>query len=72
MSVEHDWEAQRQQLLGHRISDLGLRVTGTRVERLASQLYHELDLRGVRFKPPVYLSDQWGCPDETPLIGVPY
>jgi hypothetical protein len=20
----------------------------------------------------VYLSDQWGCPDDTPLIGVPF
>ena len=26
----------------------------------------------MRFRPPVYLSDQWGCPDETPLIGVPF
>src|SRR5438874_5242309 len=25
-----------------------------------------------RFKPPVYLSDEWGCPDGTPLIGVPF
>ena len=24
------------------------------------------------FRPPVYLSDQWGCPDGTPLIGVPF
>ena len=72
MSVEHDWEEQRRHLLGHRISDLGLRIHGTRVERLVSQLYGELDTHGVRFKPPVYLSDQWGCPDATPLIGVPF
>jgi len=26
----------------------------------------------VTFRPPVYLSDQWGCPDGTPLIGVPF
>ena len=72
MSVEHDWEEQRRQLLGHRISDLGLRIAGSRVERLVSQLYDELESRGVRFKPPVYLSDQWGCPDGVPLIGVPF
>ena len=24
------------------------------------------------FARPVYLSDQWGCPDGTPLIGVPF
>ena len=28
--------------------------------------------RGIAFRPPVYLSDQWGCPDGTPLIGVPF
>ena len=27
---------------------------------------------GIAFRPPVYLSDQWGCPDGTPLIGVPF
>jgi len=72
MSEERDWDEQRRHLLGHRISDLGLRIAGTRVERLVTQLYRELDAHGVRFKPPVYLSDQWGCPDGTPLIGVPF
>ena len=36
------------------------------------QLYSELDARGLKFHPMVYLSDQWGCPDGTPLIGVPF
>jgi hypothetical protein len=47
-------------------------MRGTRVERLVAQLYAELEAKGVAFKPPVYLSDQWGCPDGTPLIGVPF
>jgi len=55
-----DWQEQRQQLLGHRISDLGLEIRGSRVERLVQRLYEELDQRGLRFRPPVYLSDQWG------------
>ena len=60
------------QLLGRRISELGLEIEGTRVQRLVERLYAELEDRGVAFKPPVYLSDQWGCPDGTPLIGVPF
>jgi hypothetical protein len=67
-----DWEGERQTLMGSRISDLGLAITGTRVERMVTQLYDELDARGLKFHPPVYLSDQWGCPDGTPLIGVPF
>ena len=72
MVGEEDWQAQRDQLLGHRISDLGLAIRGSRVERLVQQLYDELEARGLRFRPPVYLSDQWGCPDGTPLIAVPF
>src|ERR671923_391644 len=72
MAGDQDWQAQRQRLLGHRISELGLEIRGSRVERLVDQLYAELAARGLRFRPPVYLSDQWGCPDGTPLIGVPF
>ena len=67
-----DWESERQNLLTRQISELGLAIPGTRVERMVDQLYAELDAKGLRFHPPVYLSDQWGCPDGTPLIGVPF
>lgn len=36
------------------------------------QLYRELASHSISFRPPVYLSDQWGCPDGTPIIGVPF
>ncbi len=67
-----EWTTERAQLLGRRISDLGLSVQGTRVERLTARLYDELDARGIAFRPPVYLTDEWGCPDGVPLIGVPF
>lgn len=72
MASDEDWLLQRAELLGRRISDLGLSIRGTRVERLVQQLHGELAARGLRFRPPVYLSDEWGCPDGTPLIGVPF
>jgi hypothetical protein len=67
-----DWEAERQTLLTRQISELGLAIPGTRVERMVEQLYSELEMKELKFRPPVYLSDQWGCPDGTPLIGVPF
>jgi hypothetical protein len=66
------WAAERANLLGRRISELGLAISGSRIERLVARLYDELAERGIAFRPPVYLSDQWGCPDGTPLIGVPF
>jgi hypothetical protein len=72
MASELEWTTQREVLLGQRISDLGLSISGSRVERLLEQLYRELSDKGIRFRPPAYLSDQWGCPDGTPLIGIPF
>ena len=66
------WDEERAALLNRRISELGLSIRGTRVERMTSQLYEELAARGLVFRPPVYLSDQWGCPEGIPLIGVPF
>lgn len=67
-----NWEAERRELLSRRISELGLTIEGSLVERLVAQLYDELEAKGIAFKPPVYLSDQWGCPDGTALIGIPF
>ena len=68
----NDWEGERRSLLDRRISELGLSIQGSLVEKYVDRLYAELDARGLRFHPPVYLSDEWGCPDGTPLIGIPF
>ena len=67
-----NWEGERHALLSQRISDIGLEIRGTLLEKLVHQLYEDLAAKGLDFRPPVYLSDQWGCPDGTPLIGVPF
>ena len=68
----NQWDHEKAKLLGRRISELGLAIRGTRVELLVARLHAELAERGIAFRPPVYLSDEWGCPDGTPLIGVPF
>ena len=67
-----NWEGERRTLMGRKISDFGLSITGSRVEKMVEQLYSELAGKKLSYRPPVYLSDQWGCPDGTPLIGVPF
>jgi len=67
-----NWEGERHALLSQRISDIGLEIRGTLLEKLVNQLYDELAAKGLAFRPPVYLSDQWGCPDGVPIIGVPF
>ena len=60
-------------LLSQRISQLGLRLEGSPVERYVQTLYRELDRKGLRhFRPPCYLTDEWGCPSGEPIIGIPF
>src|SRR5437867_626850 len=62
-----------RELLGKRISQLGLRLEGSPVERFVQQLHRELEMKGLkRFRPVCYLTDEWGCPDGQPVIGIPF
>jgi hypothetical protein len=62
-----------RELLGKRISQLGLRLEGSPVERFVQQLHRELEQKGLhKFRPACYLTDQWGCPDRQPVIGIPF
>ncbi|MDB4905821.1 MAG: hypothetical protein JWO05_605 [Gemmatimonadetes bacterium] len=72
MYADDAWHTEREELLGRRISELGLSLRGSRLELLVEQLHQELRSRGIAFMPPAYLTDQWGCPDGTPIIGVPF
>jgi hypothetical protein len=61
------------ELLGKRISDLGLTLQGSPIEPLVERLYGELAAKGhSRFRPTCYLTDEWGCPDRQPVIGIPF
>jgi hypothetical protein len=60
-------------ILQKRISQLGLKLEGSPVERFVHQLHRELDRKGLKkFRPVCYLTDQWGCPDGQPVIGIPF
>ena len=60
-------------LLDTRICDLGLKIEGSQVERFVQQLYRELEQKKIlKFRPGVYLTDEWGCPSGEPIIGIPF
>jgi hypothetical protein len=64
---------EAREILSRRIRDLGLRLEGSKLEKYVQQLYAELAARGLeRFRPAVYLSDEWACPDKEPIIGAPF
>ena len=62
-----------QEILSKRISELGLRLDGSPLERFVHQLYRECEKAGLKkFRPMCYLSDEWGCPSGQPVIGIPF
>ena len=65
--------AEARELLGKRIRQLGLTIEGSPVERFVTQLHRELERKRLRrFRPQCYLTDEWGCPDGEPVIGIPF
>jgi len=60
------------QLLDLRICDLSLQIKGTRLEQRIARLYRELERRRLRFRPHVWLSEEWFTPDGTAGFAIPF
>lgn len=65
-------DPETRALLSQRISELPLTIQGTLLEELIAQLYWELAEKGIAFRPKCYLADEWGCPQDVPVIGIPF
>ncbi|MDQ1281379.1 MAG: hypothetical protein QG670_2644 [Thermoproteota archaeon] len=63
---------EQQLFLSSKINKLSLSIKDTHLEACISQLYQELQRAGITFKPKTYLSDEWGCPNKVPIIGIPF
>jgi len=72
LTVVNSWETVRYELLNSRICDLGLRIEGSPLEAFVDRMQRELEAKELRFRPECYLTDGWGCPDQVPVIGIPF
>jgi len=64
---------EAKQLLTVPIRELGLSLERSPIAPFVRELYAELYAAGLhRFRPRCYLSDEWGCPSEEPVIGIPF
>ena len=61
-----------ERLLGLRPRDLGLRLRGSWIEDCLAQVHRELDSRGLRYRPHVWLSSEWFSPEGSGGIAVPF
>ena len=73
MSYRFPWHRLTDdQLLDLRICDLPIKIKGSFLELHIKRLYSELNSRGIRFKPHVWLSEEWFSPDGVPGIAIPF
>jgi Putative zinc-binding metallo-peptidase len=67
------WERlSDDQLLSLRFCDLKLTIQGTELQDAIERLYHELSMRGIRFRPHCWLAQEWFSPDGIPGIAIPF
>jgi len=60
------------ELLDLRFCDLRLSMARTPLEGSVRRLYGELAAKGIRFRPHVWLADEWFSPDGVPGIAIPF
>jgi hypothetical protein len=59
-------------LLDLRFCDLRLSLANTHLQESVRRLYEELRLKDIRFRPHLWLSEEWFSPDGTPGIAIPF
>ncbi len=69
----YPWATSRDEdLLQTRLCDLGVSWRGSWIEDCVVQLSRRLERRGLRFRPHVWLSNEWFSPKGVPGVAVPF
>jgi hypothetical protein len=72
LKLVNNWETVRYELLNTRVCDMGLSIEESALDLSIRRLYREIEVKRLDFYPKVYLTDDWGCPDQVPMIGIPF
>lgn len=65
-------DLEYEELLDVRLCDLGLTLEGSPLQGRVDLLYEELERRGLRFRPHVWLSTGWFTPDGVTGFAAPF
>lgn len=60
------------ELLRMRFCDLPLHLRGTLIQQRAKQVFDELTSRGIRFRPTIWIAEEWYNPDGVVGFAVPF
>jgi len=65
-----NWSDER--LLDLRFCDLGIGLAGSVLESRIAEIYAELEVRGLVFRPNFWISDEWFTPDGVAGVAIPF
>lgn len=60
------------ELLDTRICDLGISIKNEKIQGRIHRLYLELFRKGLKFRPHIWISDEWFSPDGVPGFAIPF
>src|SRR4029453_15219459 len=60
------------ELLRTRFCDLRLTLRNSEIERRLRETSRSLHARGIKFRPHLWLSEEWFSPDGVPGVAVPF
>lgn len=72
MTIKNISKLSQSELLATKISDLNLPLEKSTIYPLVMQLYQELEKKNLDFKPHVWFSTEWFCPDGIPGFAIPF
>ena len=72
VSSEELSELEDSEILKMRFKNISLSVVGTEIETYVQQLYTELELKEIHFRPQIFLGDEWFSPEGMNAISVPF
>lgn len=68
-----DWASlSDDELMEKKISQLNLKLDGSKLQPLIQKLYDELSQQGLTFHPPCHIGDEWFVPVGIPAIFIPF
>lgn len=72
MTIKNISRLSQTELLSTKISHLNLSLEKSAIYPLIKQLYKELENKNLDFKPHVWFSTEWFCPDGIPGFAIPF
>jgi hypothetical protein len=65
-------QMSREEILDLRLNQIRFDSKDGQATKLINKLYSEIKMKGLNFRPHIWISDDWFCPDDVPGFALPF